>query len=112
VAFSDECYIYLGDRHSRIYVTRRSDEQLEEDCLVPTFKQCSVRTMVWGVVMSGQKGPLVILEYPGGKRSGMNLKRYQEQVLEGVFLHFHAQMTDKRRTVMSSGKCLGPCQFD
>jgi hypothetical protein len=100
VAFSDECYIYLGDRHSRIYVTRRSDEQLEEDCLVPTFKQSSVRIMVWGVVMSGQKGPLVILEYPGGKGSGMNSKRYQEQVLEGVFLHFHAQMMDKRGTVM------------
>ena len=44
--FSDECYVYLGDRHGRIFVTRRPDEEYDEECLVPTFKQSSVCIMV------------------------------------------------------------------
>jgi hypothetical protein len=32
--------------------------------------------------MKGNKGPLVVLEYPGGKGGGMNAKQYQEQVLK------------------------------
>jgi hypothetical protein len=30
--------------------------------------------------MRGQKGPLIVLEYPGGRGGGMNSKWYQEQV--------------------------------
>ena len=41
-----------------------------------TFKQSSIRVMVWGCIMNGQKGPLVVLEYPGGKGGGMNSSRY------------------------------------
>jgi hypothetical protein len=100
VAFSDECYIYLGDSHGRTYVTRQPNKHLKEECLVLTFKRSLVSIMVWGVIMSGQKGPLVILEYPGGKGNGMNLKKYQEQVPEGVFLDFHAQMKAKRGAVI------------
>jgi transposase len=96
VIWSDECYIYLGDKRGRIFVTRRADEELHEDCLVPTFKQSSVRVMVWGSIMWGQKGPLVVLEYPGGKGGGMNSKRYQTQVLEGVLKEFYMQMKEKR----------------
>ncbi|CAA7265669.1 unnamed protein product [Cyclocybe aegerita] len=65
--FSDECYVYLGDDRGRIYVTRRPDEELLEECLVPTFKQSTVRVMVWGCIAEDWKGPLVVLEYPGGK---------------------------------------------
>ena len=68
IIFSDECYIYLGDKQGRIYVTRRADEVLLDECLVPTFKQSSVRIMVWGCIMEGHKGPLVVLEYLGGQR--------------------------------------------
>lgn len=92
VSFTDECYVYLGDGRGRIYVTRRPGEELKEDCVVPSFKQSSVRVMVWGAIMLGQKGPLIVLEYPGGKGSGMNSQRYQEQVLNGVFVDFHARM--------------------
>jgi hypothetical protein len=99
VIWSDECYIYLGDDRGRIYVTRRADEELHEDCLVPTFKQSSVRVMVWGCIMKGRKGPLIVLEYPGGKGGGMNSKRYQQQVLEGVLKNFYTQMIEERGRV-------------
>ncbi|KIJ98565.1 hypothetical protein K443DRAFT_65795, partial [Laccaria amethystina LaAM-08-1] len=46
VIWSDECYVYLGDDRGRVYVTRRADEEYDEDCLVPTFKQSAVRVMV------------------------------------------------------------------
>ncbi|KAJ3743631.1 hypothetical protein DFH05DRAFT_1234762 [Lentinula detonsa] len=67
VIWSDECYVYLGDKASRVFVTRREDEEYEEDCLIPTFKQSSIRVMIWACIMKGKKGPLVVLEYPGGK---------------------------------------------
>ena len=76
IIWSDECYIYLGDNRGRIYVTQRPDEEFDKDCLVPTFKQSSVHVMVWGCIMKGWKGPLVVLEYPGGKGGGMNTARY------------------------------------
>ena len=72
IIFSDECYVYLGDKQGCIYVTRRADEELLDECLVPTFEQSSVRVMIWGCIVEGKKGPLVVLEYPGGKGGGMN----------------------------------------
>ncbi|KAJ3537592.1 hypothetical protein NMY22_g5533 [Coprinellus aureogranulatus] len=97
VIWSNECYIYLGDRDGRVYVTRREDEVLLKECTVPTFKQPSVRVMVWGCIMDGEKGPLVVLEYPGGRGGGMNSKRYQEQVLEGVLRQYYAEMKKRKR---------------
>lgn len=100
VIWSDESYIHLGDNRGRIFVTRRANEELHDDCLVPSFKQSSVRVMVWGCIMRGRKGPLVVLEYPGGKGGGMNSKRYQEQVLEGVLRDFYDEMKAERGRVI------------
>ncbi|CAA7271760.1 unnamed protein product [Cyclocybe aegerita] len=94
--FSDECYVYLGDDRSRIYVTRRPDEELLEECLVPTFKQSTVHVMVWGCIAEDWKGPLVVLEYPGGKGGGMNSTCYREQVLEPVLLPFYYLLNQER----------------
>jgi hypothetical protein len=58
------------------------DETYNDDCLVPTFQQSSIRIMIWSCIGYGWKGPLVMLEYPGGRGGGMTAKRYQEQVLE------------------------------
>jgi arsenate reductase-like glutaredoxin family protein len=41
--------------------------------------------------MEGRKGPLLMLEYPGGKGGGMNTKRYCEQVLDGVLMDFYGK---------------------
>ena len=96
VIWSDECYIYMDDRKGRVYVTRRPDEVFLQDCLIPSITQSSVRVMVWGAIMDGVKGPLVVLEYPGGKGGGMNSARYREQVLNGVLKEWYNEMTVKR----------------
>lgn len=75
------------------------DEEFDEDCLVPTFKQSNIRIMVWGCMMKGRKEPLVALEYPGGQGGGMTATRYQEQVLEGVLLDFWKEMSDEREVL-------------
>jgi hypothetical protein len=99
VIWSDECYCYQGDTHEWIYVTQWADEEYEEGCVIPTFKQLSLRVMVWGCIIRGQKGLLVVLEYPGGRGGGMNSTRYREQVLEGVLKEFYAQMKEARGNV-------------
>ena len=92
VIWSDEAYIYIGDDWGRVFITCHAGEEYLDECLVPTFKQLSVCIMVWGCIMEGRKGPLVVLEYPGGKGGGMNSKRYCEQVLEGALGDFYAEM--------------------
>ncbi|PPQ91969.1 hypothetical protein CVT25_004444 [Psilocybe cyanescens] len=99
IIWSDETYIYLGDDRGRVFITRRADEEFLDDCLVPTFKQSPVRVMVWRCIIEGRKGPLVILEYPGGKGGGMNMDRYCEQVLEGVLVEFYKEMVKERGQV-------------
>ncbi|KAF5391885.1 hypothetical protein D9757_001618 [Collybiopsis confluens] len=78
---------------------RRADEEFEEDCLVPTFKQSTVRVMVWGCIMKGKKGPLTVMEYAGGKKGGINARIYQEQVLDPVLLPFWTQVESERGSV-------------
>ncbi|PPR03974.1 hypothetical protein CVT26_001081 [Gymnopilus dilepis] len=99
VIYSDETYIWVGDRAGRIFVTRRRDERLLDECLVPTFKQSNLRVMVWGCIVGGRKGPLVVMEYPGGKGGGMNTERYREQVLEGALLDFYNQLKVRKRCI-------------
>lgn len=68
-------------------------------CLVPSFKQSSINVMVRGCIIAGQKGPLIVLEYPGGKGGGMNSTRYQMQALEGGLSDFHAHMKAQKGAV-------------
>lgn len=96
VIFSDECYVHVGDKCGRIFVTRRKDERQLDECVVPTFKQSKLRVMVWGCIARGRKGPLVVMEYPGGKGGGMNSRRYQQQILEDVFFDFYACLKQSR----------------
>jgi transposase len=56
--------------------------------------------MVWGCIMKGSKGPLVVLEYLGGKGGGMNAKRYQEQVLEAKLHDYYLRMSEERGYVV------------
>ncbi|KZP21899.1 hypothetical protein FIBSPDRAFT_683098, partial [Athelia psychrophila] len=95
VVYSDEAYIVLGDAKGTVYVTRTADEVYDESCVVPKFKQLSLRIMVWGCIMKGRKGPLVVLEYPGGRGGGMTAARYQEQVLDKVLHEFYQKMAEE-----------------
>ncbi|THU86614.1 hypothetical protein K435DRAFT_559295, partial [Dendrothele bispora CBS 962.96] len=96
VIWSDECYVYCDDSHSQVFVTCHPDEVFEDDCLVPAFKQSNTCVMVWACVMKGMKGPLVVLEYSGGKGGGMNADHYQEQVLSGALAEFYKGMESER----------------
>ncbi|KAL1711408.1 hypothetical protein EV715DRAFT_178820, partial [Schizophyllum commune] len=92
VAWTDECYVHTDRSRDAIFITRRPDEKYEENCLIPTFKQSPVRIMVWGCIMKNRKGPLVILDYPGGRGGGMTAARYIEQVLEGAWMPFYEKV--------------------
>ncbi|KAL4258885.1 hypothetical protein AB1N83_013858 [Pleurotus pulmonarius] len=99
VIFSDESYIQLDKKAGRIYITRRAGEELQENCLVPTFKQSSIRVMVWGCIMFGHKGPLIVLEYPGGRNNSMNSVHYQDQVLDGTLIPFYASLKPLKKKI-------------
>lgn len=90
--FSDECYICLDDKHRRVFVTRLPEEKFCKECIIPKFKQSPIRAMVWGCIIAGRRGPLVVLDYPGGRGGGMTAVRYQEQVLEGALHGFYEEM--------------------
>ena len=98
--WSDECYVHLDDHSGCVYVTRRADEEYDENCVIPTFKQSSMQVMVWGCVMKGRKGPLAVLEYPGGRGGGMTGQWYISQVLEAHLHTFYDQMKEERPEVM------------
>ena len=76
-------------------MTRSVDEEYDEDCVVPKFKQSSLRIMIWGCIMKNSKGPMVILEYPGGKGGRMNADRYQEQVLECKLYDYYMERMEE-----------------
>ena len=79
-----------------MYVTHCADEEYDKDCLIPMFKQPAVHVMVWGCIIKGRKGPLIVLEYLGGKGGGMNSACYQKQVLDGVLRDFFAEMKSEK----------------
>ena len=97
--WSDECYVYLGDNRGRIFITRRPGEKFRDDCCVAKFTQSSVRVMVWACIMKGRKGPLIVLEYPGGLWGRMNSAWYQQQVLDGALKDFYHQVSKEESRV-------------
>ncbi|RXW11524.1 hypothetical protein EST38_g14332 [Candolleomyces aberdarensis] len=52
--------------------------------------------MVSACIARDKKGPLIVMEYPGGKGGGMNTTRYINQVLEGPLKHFYMKMKAKK----------------
>lgn len=100
IIWSDESYIYIGDDRGTVWVTRAPDKEYDEDCVIPTFKQSSIHLMVWGCIMHRKKGPLVILEYPGGRGGGMTADRYQEQVLDKVLYNYYLRMSEEKGMVL------------
>jgi hypothetical protein len=100
VIWSDESYVYIGDDRGTVWVTQGVDEEYVKACIVPTFKQSSLHIMVWACIMKGDKGPLVVLEYPGGRGGGMTADRYQVQVLERVLFDYYWQKSKEKGQVV------------
>ena len=97
--WSDKCYVYLGDNHGRIFVMWCPGEEFHDNCCVTEFAQSSVCVMVWACIMKGRKGPLIVLEYPGGQGGGMNSVWYQQQVLDGALKDFYHQVSKEESRV-------------
>lgn len=97
VIWSDECYVYMGDNGGPVYVTRRPDKTLDDGCTIKSFKQSNIRVMVWACIAYNKKGPLLLLDYPGGRGGGMNSERYVEQVLSEPLLNFYNNLKRHRR---------------
>lgn len=96
VIWSDEVYVVLGDRAGSVWVTRTADEEYDEVCTVPKFKQSNLRIMCWACIMKDKKGPLLVLDYPGGRGGGMTAKRYKDQVLKPVVVDFYWEAVNER----------------
>ena len=56
--------------------------------------------MIWACIVRGSRGPLVILDYPGGKGGGMMAKCYQDQVLDKVLFDYYWEMSKTRGQVV------------
>ena len=100
VIWSDECYVYIGIDQGTVWVTQAVDEEFDENYVILTFKQSSLRVMIWACIMKGSKGPMVVLEYPGGRGGGMTAERYQDQVLDKVLFDYYVQMSEERGQVV------------
>lgn len=96
IIWSDESYITIGDTPGVVYVTRKPGEEYDEAFTVPSDLQSNIRIMVWGCIMKDCKGPLIVLEYPGGKGGGMTANRYIEQVIAPVLLPFYSEASAQR----------------
>ena len=72
----------------------------DDKCVVPQFKQSSLHIMVRGCIVKGRKGPLVVLEYPGGWEGGMTAARYQHQVLDEVLHTFYQEISEEKGQVV------------
>lgn len=89
IIFSDECYVHVGGSTGTIYVSRTPQEADLQECFMPHFDQSPVKVMVWACIMYDCKGPIVVLDYPGGRGGGMNSQRYQDQALTNGLLDFY-----------------------
>ena len=83
-----------------VWVTRAPSEEFNEDFIIPTFKQSPLQVMIWACIMRGSQGPLVILDFPGGKGGGMTAKHYQDQVLDKVLFDYYWGMSEMRGQVV------------
>lgn len=61
IIWSDECYIRTSSLTQNIWVTRKSGEEWDADCMQETEKSSGVSVCVWACFIGGTKGPFLIL---------------------------------------------------
>lgn len=59
VIWTDECAFNVGDFAGNTWVTRTTQEEYQEDCIVPKFHKLET-IMIWGCIYGNRKGPMVI----------------------------------------------------
>lgn len=100
VFFTDETYIIVGGSNLDNYVTRHKGEAYAPGKTKPMFSRPPTGVMIWACIALGEKGPIAVMDYPGGRGGGMNASRYQEQVLERVFLPYFESLGSKKHSYM------------
>lgn len=45
IIWSDECYVYVGYDQGTVWVVWRANEEYDENCVIPTFEQSSLRVI-------------------------------------------------------------------
>lgn len=99
VVWSDESYVCLDGNVGNLYVTRSPEEEYDPACTIARPAQSNIRVMVWACIGYNFKGPLVVLEFPGGRGGGMTAARYCEQVLEPYLLQTIDMLEHDRGTI-------------
>ena len=76
ILWTDESWV-KGGRHRKTRVTRRTGEELHEDCV--TLKiQCKRGWMIWGCINGSEKGPCLFWEKEWGT---INSETYSERIV-------------------------------
>jgi len=75
-------------------VWRRPGERYLERCLAPTFKSGRQSLMIWGCMVHGRLGPLVLV--PKDERTGVD---YVRLVLGGPLWDFYSDLLEERGLV-------------
>src|SRR5215470_4066513 len=91
VIWTDEACVVLRKNSSRIRVWRKRDEQWDTTCLAPTFQSGRISVMIWGCMVHGKLGPLLVL--PRGRMDG---HEYVRSVMDGPLWQFYCQITEER----------------
>lgn len=94
IIWTDESRFEVGHVAGVVWVWRNIGEQDKARCLQPTFKSGRTSVMIWGCMMYGQKGPIVILP-----ESSMNGPNYVKWILEPHLKPFY----EKARKESDSG---------
>jgi transposase len=95
VIWTDEASIELGKEPREVRVWRKSHEEWETTCITPSFKSGRVSVMVWGCMVHGKLGPLVVL--PKGRMDGHD---YVRSVMDGPLWDFYCMATEERGLAM------------
>ena len=83
--WTDEAAFYIGGFPGNVWVTRNSQEEFNEHCLVPRFQRLA-HVMVWGAIVADRMGPLVVWDSSWGK---ITSKAYVEHITKPVIGPFY-----------------------
>ena len=79
---------------STVWVTHWLGEEYDIDCVTTKFPHSNVCIMIWRCIMWGNKGPMVVFDYPKGE--GITGEHYQDQILGKVLFKYYRRMSRTR----------------
>lgn len=83
-SYTDETTFELGKPDGSKTVRRAAGEELNDDCITPSFKSGRTSVSFWGAVSATGKSKLIIIE------GRLNATQYCESILKGELAEFYA----------------------